>query len=162
MSNISVSYLVPLIPQTTTLTCWFAAAQMVTEYSSQRDQKSTSEQSNLAMLGRRYDVFRVNQRLPYSAVVSFANDVGLRIANLSNACEDLPATLQRCGPLWYMGRWRDDKAGNGHAVVITGISDDAISVNDPLPVNQGTRRELPLQPFFDYLRELSTVPFLYA
>jgi len=59
----------------------------------------------------------------------------------------------RYGPIWFAGLFP-----TGHAVVITGISDRAISINDPWPPNVGARRQLSLPQFGQILQPLNAGP----
>ena len=119
----SKQYIVPLVAQTTSDTCWHASSQMIWWYW----QGVTGRQGPMNTMA---DLYRNNQPIGPHQFVTLAEKAGLKkvFGNFqfltSKAIEEL---LVKFGPLWCAGFWY----GVGHIIVLTGISDDTIHFNDP-------------------------------
>jgi ABC-type bacteriocin/lantibiotic exporter with double-glycine peptidase domain len=116
-------YNVPVVAQPSHNTCWHASSLMIWYYW----QGITSRQGPMNTLGKNY-----SNDLPISAqqFIDLAGKVGLKKVDqqynqYSSAI--LLQLLTRYGPLWCAGHWY----GVGHVIVLTGIKDDNVYVNDP-------------------------------
>ena len=132
-----MAYEVPnmtLIPQTMTMSCWYASAQMLIKWKEEQRQQSMS-----ALISPEFDaecakIRDSNSGITNPAVIAMAKRIGLKTVPPTSP---LPATvegwLQQYGPLWVNGK--------SHIVVIAGIRDGAdgteLKVYDPSPVNVG-------------------------
>ncbi len=160
-----IYYNVPLIPQNTTHTCWWAAARMIVEFHRNRVRQSTIAGGAVGQPTETATLDRVNQGLNPSRVADFARLANLRTTSISPTPEGLVELLTRVGPLWYGGVVHGYRGytGSAHAVVITGCvitgSDAEVMINDPWSPGQGARI---YEPFNDFFRNLSAnSPFLH-
>lgn len=160
-----IFYNVPLIPQATTLTCWWAAARMIVEYHRNTRQQTTIAGGAVGQPNETAIIESANTALQPSRVEDFARLANLRTTSLSPTPQGLVSLLTQNGPLWYGGVVNGYRGytGGGHAVVITGcLVNDAgaqVAINDPWQVNQGARL---YEVFDDFFRNLSAAaPFLH-
>ena len=111
---------VPTEAQTSSDTCWHAAALMVWHYS----QKQTGKVGPMNTLR---DDFAANR--PINDWPALAKLVGLREVGADKAytSDEIESLLRTHGPLWCAGNW----FGVGHCIVITGIDGGTIYFNDP-------------------------------
>lgn len=119
-----------LIPQTQTMSCWYASAQMLIQWRRQSRRMSEagivdpSEDKASAQL--RDD----NTGIVNPAIIAFAQRLGLRpVPPMSPTPAAIERWLRQYGPLWVNGKT--------HIVVLAGIDGDKVKVYDPAPVNQG-------------------------
>ncbi len=159
----TVTYRVPLIPQGGNRTCWYAAAQMIVRWHRDRLQQSTLAGWSIDTAPRTRAVTNANAGLNPAAVVRFGRDHNLRMTCMSVTAEGLARLLESYGPLWYAGTVEGYRGASGgaHAVVITGIRNTEILINDPWPVGTGTRLTRSHDVFFQRLRAIGTAPFLH-
>lgn len=127
LSLVGVNYMaevklnVPLVPQSLSMSCWYAAACMVSYYFAAGPRQGI------------HSVWIANQGLQFSDVPKLARIEGL--SQLQSASHEFSpasmiATLSRYGPIWAAGQW----FGYGHVIVITGADDrnaGNIYYNDP-------------------------------
>lgn len=123
LSIMAKQFIVPLDAQPSSDTCWHSASQMIWWYW----QGKTGRQGPMNTLG---DNFRDNKPILPVQFVTLASKAGLKkvpgkIDFLSAAA--IESMLTKYGPIWCAGYWY----GPGHIVVLTGISGDTISLNDP-------------------------------
>lgn len=163
MSN--VFYNVPLIPQTTTRTCWWSAARMVVDYHRQRTQQTTAAGGAVGQPNETSSLESANMGLDPTRVEDFARLAHLRMTSLSPTAEGLVSLLTQKGPLWFGGVVRGYRGHTGgrHAVVITGCiitgPNAEVCINDPWEIGVGARLH---EPFNDFFRNLSAdAPFLH-
>jgi len=130
-----------LIPQDTTMACWFASAQMLIQW--RRNQRQMTE-GNLADPGEVPKYMRMhvnNDGIPWAQIRQFALDLGLVCLPLVSPTPQTMLTwLQDFGPLWADGTKVSGGRSYGHVVVIGGISivPDQILILDP---EHGGRRD---------------------
>ena len=113
---------VPLSAQAKANSCWNASAQMIWWYW----QNKTGRQGPMWSLQKTWEDdtgIRVEQ------FIQLAQRVGMKpvLHQQSYNSGDLIWILKRFGPLWCAGMWY----GLGHIVVLTGVKDDAVYINDP-------------------------------
>jgi ABC-type bacteriocin/lantibiotic exporter with double-glycine peptidase domain len=118
---------VPLVYQRETMECWYASACMVAYYRRPGPRLGLPEK------------WQANRGITPADFVELAKAEGLRAVRFPSGRmteADLTTLLKDCGPLWCAGRWD----GVPHIVVLTGVEDDKVFVNDPSPY-QGARVE---------------------
>ena len=112
---------VPYIRQTGPLDCWHAAIRMIYAY---KKQMSPNPAPSLyqADAGLSQDC---------ASVAAMAKDSGMKAVPIQPVNEQqLEATLRTYGPLWLP--LNDVSGANGaHVVVITGVENGTIYINDP-------------------------------
>lgn len=114
---------VSTVAQTSSDTCWHAAATMLWNFS----QQTSGRQGPMHTLGEQ---FTKNKVIFPAEWVTLAERVGLaKVPDISGELteERLSDLLTRFGPLWCAGRW----FGVGHAIVLTGVGRDVVFFNDP-------------------------------
>jgi|GEM_PF-2250443 len=129
--NSSISHSVPVMIQPQTWSCWYTSLQMVVRYNRGRGQgaklKDPSEdpetqQLYLANAGIGGGVNGANER------ERIANKLGFAALYMSLSNEGMWQMLNR-GPVIYAGRWPG--LSSGHWVVIVGISENTLAINNP-------------------------------
>ena len=138
--RIDLRYEVPLVPQTTEMSCWAAAAAMVVGW---RDQIAVDTEEIARGTGG-WEAYRAG--LQPDDVVTLARVWDLTIeAPRTYASADLETLLRRCGPLW-VGQADPDL----HVICVVGVSGNGtaegtlVQVNDPWPPGRGERYSLTL------------------
>ncbi len=138
--RIDLHYEVPLVAQTTEMSCWAAAAAMVVGW---RDQMAVDTEEIARGTGR-WEAYR--EGLQPDDVATLARVWELTIeAPRTYASADLETLLRRCGPLW-VGQADPDL----HVICVVGVSGDGtangtqVQVNDPWPPGRGERYSLTL------------------
>jgi len=114
---------VPVVAQTSNMTCWHASASMIWYYW----QSITGRQGPMNTLANKWSA---NQPVNVDDFVSLAKKVGLKPVDPRPGSYDgktLQKLLQRHGPLWCAGHWY----GPGHIIVLTGINNNTVFLNDP-------------------------------
>lgn len=110
---------VPVVGQQKDMSCWYAAACMVSYY---------REAGPRLGLPREW---KADQGLQPSAFPRLARAEGLEVLTRPNSHsinkEGIYAWLKLFGPVWCAGNWY----GFGHVIVLTGIDGDTIHINDP-------------------------------
>jgi hypothetical protein len=160
-----IFYDVPLIPQNTSLTCWWAAARMIVDYHRQQRQQSTIAGGAVGQPNETAIIDARNQSLQPARVEDFARIANLRTTSLSPTPPALVGLLRSYGPLWYAGVVNGYRGftGGGHAVVITGClispAGAEVAINDPWQPGQGARLYDPYDEFFRNLG--AAAPFLH-
>jgi hypothetical protein len=141
---------VPLIPQQLNMACWYASAQTLIAWrrgSRRMTEMAHPDPSQDATLVSRY---KANNGLAIPQVVDLAKRLGLReVPPQSPTLEAVESWLRFHGPIWFAGLFP-----SGHAVVITGIDDSGIAINDPWPPTIGARRTLTIPEFVKVLQPL--------
>lgn len=125
---------VPLIPQSRSMACWYAAAQMVIQWKRELNLATLADHPDPSQVDELTRLYDANGGLPYSHVPRLAALLGLRaIAPLCVSAEQIETWLRLYGPLWTHGAQ--------HIVVIAGASGrgDKIFVHDPWPPNVGRK-----------------------
>lgn len=162
-----VVYNVPLIPQCGTLTCWYAAAQMVVRWNRLHWRGRPSAGADIdtpAVTGTVCGSNTFINLLTPNAVATFAQAANLRATYQSVTPAGLAGLLNQYGPLWYGGRVRGYRGitTGAHVVVITGCDGDAVYINDPAPQNVGAQFTYDAQTLFQQLRQEAGIPFLHG
>jgi hypothetical protein len=131
-------YIVPgmkLIPQTMTMSCWYASMQMLIKWKEEQKQVSYA-----GLISPEFDtqcaaIRDANTGITNPQIVKIAKSVGLKaVPPVSPSPEAIEGWLKAYGPLWVNGK--------SHIVVIAGIMtlpllDTMLLVYDPSPVNVG-------------------------
>lgn len=129
--NSSIYHSVPILIQPQSWACWYTSLQMVVRYyrSQQRGGNliDPSEDSETRTL------FDTNAGIGDTATKRdererIARKLGFTVEYISLAGEGMWSLLQN-GPVIYAGRWPNMTAG--HWVVIVGISDRILAINNP-------------------------------
>lgn len=127
--NSSISHSVPVIIQPQSWSCWYTSLQMVVRYNRGRGQgaklKDPSEDpetqqlylSNTGIGGTANERERIANKLGFAALYMCLSNEGM--------CRMLSR-----GPVIYAGRWPG--LTTGHWVVIVGISQNTLAINNPL------------------------------
>jgi len=120
-----------LIPQTKTMACWYASAQMLIQWRRQTRQQS---ESGIYDPSEDADLVKIKDKdsgIGNKDILGMALKLGLQsVPPMTPTEETLEAWLKRYGPLWVNGKT--------HIVVIAGIKPGNLLVFDPAPVNSGT------------------------
>ena len=117
----SKKYDVPLVKQNKSMNCWHASAEMIWGYW----QRVTGRQGPMNTLA---DAWVANNGI--SDYLALGKKVGLlevQPRSSSYSSKTLEDLLTKCGPLWCAGNWY----GPGHVIVLTGVADEKIFLNDP-------------------------------
>ena len=117
------SLTVPVVAQTSDNTCWHASASMIWAYW----QSLTGRQGPMNTLGNKWSN---DQPVNVRDFVALAGKVGLKAVDprpSDYTGSVIRGLLLRHGPLWCAGDWY----GPGHIVVLTGIADSTVYLNDP-------------------------------
>ena len=149
----SVEHKVPLIGQLTTNLCWFAAFQMLEGWynSVLRRRPTAFTTTQLAHLRT------LNWGVQPQAVPGFARLMGLTIKTGPADAANVEKLLKTYGPIWYPGANAGYvPVGTHHVVVIRGIKNNDLLINDPSPVGSGTQRTIALGTFFGRLLPLNS------
>lgn len=162
-----VVYHVPLVPQCGTLTCWYAAAQMIIRWNRRHWRGNPRAGADIDTFATTSAVCGSNvyiNLITPGAVVSFARTANLRTVYRSLTPEALAQLLNECGPLWYGGRLRGYRSvtRGAHVIVITGINGDAVYINDPAPPNIGAQLTYDHATLFQQLQSDTSIPILHA
>jgi ABC-type bacteriocin/lantibiotic exporter with double-glycine peptidase domain len=118
----NIQYTVPLEAQAKANTCWHASALMIWRYW----QGVTSRHGPMNTLMNKWDS---NNTIQAQEFIQLARTVGLKglKKNSSHTSTTLVEALRKHGPLWCAGYWY----GPGHIIVLTGVNNDTIYLNDP-------------------------------
>jgi hypothetical protein len=130
-----VFHQVPLVPQTTGMSCWAAAAAMIVGW---RD-RTVVEPDDIALGSRSLESYDLG--LTPRDIAGLARAFGLEVAPIRRyTAWDFKSLLERHGPLW-IGHADPDL----HVVVMVGIRGDGtpegswVCINDPWPIGIGER-----------------------
>lgn len=123
----SIKLDVPLVLQRQTMECWYASVCMVNYFHEQGPRLGLPEKweaNNGINLG---DFIRLAQVEKLQTVQMPTQDL---------TAQQLEVFLRNLGPLWCAGHWD----GVPHIVVLTGVDNGTVYINDPNP-NVGKRVE---------------------
>lgn len=114
---------VPVIAQTSSNTCWHASAMMIWRYwqgvSGRKGPMNTMS-----------DKFDSDSAATPEDFVRLAEKTGMKAVDPMPSqfdTETVQRLLQQHGPLWCAGKWY----GLNHIIVLTGINNNTIFINDP-------------------------------
>jgi ABC-type bacteriocin/lantibiotic exporter with double-glycine peptidase domain len=155
--NTSIYHPVPIMRQPQTGSCWYTSLQMVVAYYRKR-------QPGVALRDPSEDpetraIYASNQGIGAGAPDErerIARKLGFTVGYVSLSNEGMWDLLQD-GPVIYAGRWPGQMSG--HWVVIVGISDQTIAINNPAAGLQSWDYQ-----FFmgQYLLQTEERPLVYA
>lgn len=141
---------VPLIPQAKDMACWYASAQMLIRWRQERTQSCEMDHPDPSEDDILVERERANNGLAVNQVIDLAQRLGLEaVPPQTPTVEAVGGWLQRYGPVWFAGLFP-----SGHAVVITGILEDILMINDPWPPGKGTLTRMSLARFTQTLQPL--------
>ena len=130
----AVQYPVPLIPQPTPDSCWAAAMAMLISYY----QGSTTPEQIAETAG-----ISLESSYGWDVLYAAARAYGLReIPPASRTVQGWTDLLTRYGPLWVV-----EMGDPSHAVVLTGISNGTVLINNPWPPGTGDATPRTFQDF---------------
>jgi hypothetical protein len=111
---------VPLVPQDKSMSCWYASACMVAYY---------YEAGPRLGLPKRYAENQgVNPTVgDFVALAKAEHLTPVIAANRAWGDTSLERALRDFGPIWCAGYWY----GPGHIVVLTGVENGSVLINDP-------------------------------
>lgn len=118
---------VPLVPQLRSMSCWYASACMVAYYRKAGPRLGLPQK------------WQANIGINLNDFVRLAKAEGLKpilVPPGKLTAVQLGTFLRNWGPLWCAGHWD----GFPHIVVLTGVTNDTVSINDPNPA-RGRRTE---------------------
>jgi hypothetical protein len=117
-----------LIPQTKTMSCWYASVQMLIQW--RREEMGVTEMA-MPDLSQDYILAKMSdQGIPNRTLIHMAQKMGLEaIPPMTPTEPALESWLRRFGPLCLNGK--------EHYVVIAGIRPGEILIYDPSPLNLG-------------------------
>jgi len=124
-----------LIPQTMTMSCWYASMQMLIKWKEEQRQVSFAKLISPEFDTQCAAIRDANTGILNPQIVKVAKSIGLRaVPPVSPTPEAIENWLKTYGPLWVNGK--------SHIVVIAGIMTIPIvgtmlQVYDPSPVNVG-------------------------
>jgi hypothetical protein len=147
-----IEHRVPLVGQITDNLCWFAAFQMLEGWHNgllpKRATAFTAAQ--IAYLKSK------NWGVQPSSVKGFAKFTGMTIKMATPDAAGVEGLLTTYGPLWYPAQNNGYlPVGTHHVVVIRGIDNGNLLINDPSPVGHGGKHVIPAATFFKKLQPLS-------
>jgi hypothetical protein len=128
---------VPLMGQPTDGVCWFTSARMVYAWRTATNKGSMTDPMAHAESKRRYDGNGDWDGADNHFLAKYFNMASPTIT-LDNY-DSVKAQLDAHGPIWtsVLKTW-GGMAPHGHVVVICGVADTGVYINDPEPVRQGS------------------------
>ena len=123
----SVKLDVPLVTQLRSMSCWYASVCMVAYFREAGPRLGLPEK------------WKANNGIQIKDFIALAQAEGLKVVTspTSNLTEQqLTVLLRNNGPIWCAGRWD----GVPHIVVLTGVENGQVYINDPNPA-RGRRVE---------------------
>ena len=131
---------VKLIPQDKSRACWYACAQMLLNWRWEQRGKPPAHDPTKTIQARTRHLF--NRGLPPKQTIEFVSDMGFRaVPQMPPLPAPLAEALRKYGPIMMIANEID------HARVITGVSVTHVSLNDPAPVNVGSRKQITYEQF---------------
>ena len=141
-----MKYNVPLIPQTHINSCWAASIAMILGW---KKQMSTSDDIIARNAGgRNYMTSSITGLDPNDKYILRANGFKA-LAPQCYTSGGINALLSSSGPLW-VATW----APGPHIRVVTGLQGNTVFINDPSPVNMGSRYTQSFNQFFGSMESL--------
>lgn len=127
---------VPLIPQDKKMACWYASAQMVIGW--RRKKKGQSALVDPSEIPTMVDMYKNDNGIDLESVIIFGQALGLKeVPPMTPSPKTINSWLHKYGPIWAAGLKSDKTNLYNHVVVITGISDTGVQIQDPEPKNKG-------------------------
>ena len=156
---------VPLIPQNTSNTCWYACCRMIVEYHRNKRQQTTIAGGEVGQPQVTATVEANDGRLAWENFDELARQANLRTTALSPTPEGLASLLVQKGPLIYSGITNGYRGytGAGHSVVIKGCvtseNSATVYILDPWEIGIGARITENFNDFFSNIR--AEAPFIH-
>ncbi len=141
-----MNYDVPLVAQTSNMSCWAASIAMILGW---KNQQSIPDDVIARNPGGLNYMTSYNQGLdPNDKYILQANGFALDAPQcyMPSAIMDL---LRAKGPLW-VATW----APGPHIRVVTGMNGENLSINDPAPVSSGSQYNMTFSRFFGAMENL--------
>ena len=126
--NSSIYHDVPVLIQPQSWACWYTSFQMVVQYQRKRGRATgLKDPSEVAWVKAIYDA---NNGIGATSDEreKVATALGFKTSFSSMSADGIWEILQRA-PIIYAGHWPN--IASGHFVVITGISENTVSINNP-------------------------------
>jgi len=131
---------VPLLPQTQSLSCWYASARMIVQWRRELCQQTFADEPAPDELPWAVSRQIANNGLQLVEMVHYASLLGFRtVPPQTPTLGGIEQWLRSYGPLWTAGLKVTATASYGHVVVIVGVTGSQILIHDPEPVNVGSR-----------------------
>ncbi len=111
---------VPMVTQKRQMSCWYASACMVAYYRQAGPRLGLPEK------------WKANNGIKVSDFIKLAQAEGLKSVQspaIALTEQQLEVVLRNCGPVWCAGMWD----GLPHIVVLTGVENGKVFINDPSP-----------------------------
>jgi hypothetical protein len=119
-----------LIPQTMTMSCWYACARMLINWRQNRMQACEEGIIDPELEASCIKLRDANGGIQNKQIVQLAKRLGLEVVPpVSPSPSALESWMRYYGPLWVNGKT--------HITVLAGIWKDLVLVYDPSPVNVG-------------------------
>ena len=141
-----MNYEVPLVPQTSRMSCWAASIAMILGWKQQMCIPDTVIAQNPG--GLSYMTSYATGLDPNDRYILEANGFGIESPQCYTPA-GIESLLQRKGPLW-VATW----APGPHIRVVTGMSGTTLNINDPAPVNTGSKYTRSFANFFGAMENL--------
>jgi ABC-type bacteriocin/lantibiotic exporter with double-glycine peptidase domain len=141
-------YDVPLIPQTSEMSCWAASIAMILGWKYRMSIPDESIARNPG--GLSYMTSYAKGLDPNDKYILHRN--GFRLEPpLCYTPKGILLLLRKHGPLW-VATW----APGPHIRVVTGMKGNNVSINDPAPVNIGSKYSMSFSKFFGAMEKLGS------
>jgi len=141
-----MQYDVPLIPQTTSMSCWAASIAMILAWKNQASYDPRLIAANNG--GSSYMPAFVNGLDPNDHYILRRNGFAMDAPQCYSLAA-VTALLDARGPLWLASA-----APEPHIRVVTGYRGQQLMVNDPAPVGSGSRYAAAFQDLFGQMETL--------
>jgi ABC-type bacteriocin/lantibiotic exporter with double-glycine peptidase domain len=141
-----MNYDVPIVPQTSSMSCWAASIAMILGWKRQMSIPDTDIARNPG--GLNYMTSYVTGLDPNDKYILDANGFAVEPPECYTM-DAIRSLLSRKGPLW-VATW----APGPHIRVVTGMNGSRLSINDPAPVNRGSQYTRSFSDFFGAMENL--------
>lgn len=137
---------VPLIPQTTSMSCWAASIAMILGWKNHASYDPSRIAQNFG--GTDYSPAMTGGLDPNDTYILARNGFVVEAPQcyMVSAIRELLATY---GPLW-VATW----APGPHIRVVCGLAVETLYINDPAPVNRGSQYTMSFEAFFGAMEDL--------
>ncbi|MFQ5650918.1 MAG: papain-like cysteine protease family protein [bacterium] len=139
-------YDVPLVPQTSNMSCWAASIAMILGWKNRACYADEMIARNPG--GLNYMTSYANGLDPNDKHILRTNGFEVE-PPMCYTVEGIEGLLRSHGPLW-VATW----APGPHIRVVTGLNGNTLSINDPAPVNLGSTYSRPFSQFFGRMEAL--------
>ena len=145
-----MQYQVPLVPQTSNMSCWAASIAMILGWKNQASYADRLLAQVNGPGGSNYMTSYQNGLNPNDKFILryYGFEIEPPMCYMPGRIKNM---LSHWGPLW-VATW----APGPHIRVVTGMSGDTLSINDPAPVNRGARYKRSFSQFFGAMENLGS------